>query len=77
MSILASQFFFSHLQISHVTLSDEVEKPILSIERAISLMKDAFRMVTEREISTGDKMHLVIAEHDKPIRKLIVPLRED
>lgn len=60
-----------------MTLSDEVEKPILSIERAISLMKDAFRMVTEREISTGDKMHLVIAEHDKPIRKLIVPLRED
>lgn len=64
-------------QVGHVTLSDDVEKPPLTLERAVSLMKDAFRTSAEREISTGDKIHLVIAEAGKPIKQMYLPLRED
>ncbi|VDM65583.1 unnamed protein product [Strongylus vulgaris] len=39
--------------------------------------QDAFRTAAEREISTGDKIHLVIAEAGKPIQQLHLPLRED
>ncbi|VDN22641.1 unnamed protein product [Gongylonema pulchrum] len=60
-----------------MTLSSDVEKPRLTIERAKSLMKDAFRVASEREISTGDKIHIVIAEAGKPLRKMFLPLRED
>ena len=49
----------------------------MTVERATSLMKDAFRMVAEREIGTGDRIHLVIAECNKPIRQVYLPLRED
>lgn len=58
-------------------MSGDVDKPHLTIERATSLIKDAFRVAAEREISTGDKIHLVIAEAGKPIRKMHLPLRED
>ncbi|RCN43484.1 peptidase, T1 family, partial [Ancylostoma caninum] len=39
--------------------------------------QDAFRTAAEREISTGDKIHLVIAEAGKPIQQMHLPLRED
>ncbi|KAK6113372.1 Proteasome subunit family protein [Brugia pahangi] len=68
---------FFDCQIGLVTMSGDVEKPLLTIERATSLIKDAFRVAAEREISTGDKIHLVIAEAGKPIRKMHLPLRED
>ncbi|KAM3727709.1 Proteasome subunit [Dirofilaria immitis] len=68
---------FFDCQIGLVTMSGDVEKPHLTIERATSLIKDAFRVAAEREISTGDKIHLVIAEAGKSIRKLHLPLRED
>lgn len=58
-------------------MSADVEKPPLTIDRATSLIKDAFRVAAEREISTGDKIHLVIAEAGKPVRKIHLPLRED
>uniref|UniRef100_A0A915BGN6 Proteasome subunit beta n=2 Tax=Parascaris univalens TaxID=6257 RepID=A0A915BGN6_PARUN len=68
---------FLDCQVGHVTLTGDVEKPALTIERATSLMKDAFRVSAEREICTGDKIHLVIAERGKPIRQMHLPLRED
>uniref|UniRef100_A0A7E4UWF8 Proteasome subunit beta n=1 Tax=Panagrellus redivivus TaxID=6233 RepID=A0A7E4UWF8_PANRE len=64
-------------QVGHVTLSDTAERPKLTIERAIALAKDAFKMTAEREISTGDKINVVIAEAGKPIRQVYVALRED
>lgn len=68
---------FFDCQIDQVTQAEDAEKVPLTIDRAASLMKDAFRMSAEREISTGDKIHLVIAEHNKPVRQLFLPLRED
>ncbi|KJH49421.1 peptidase, T1 family [Dictyocaulus viviparus] len=68
---------FLDCQIGHVTLSEDVEKPSLTLQRATSLIKDAFRTAAEREISTGDKIHLVIAEKGKPIQQSFIPLRED
>ncbi|VDD90803.1 unnamed protein product [Enterobius vermicularis] len=68
---------FFDCQINQVTQSDETERIPLTVERATSLMKDAFRMVAEREIGTGDRIHLVIAECNKPIRQVYLPLRED
>ena len=49
----------------------------MTIERAIALAKDAFKMTAEREISTGDSVRVMIAEAGKPIRTVIVQLRED
>ncbi|VDM51818.1 unnamed protein product [Angiostrongylus costaricensis] len=68
---------FLDCQIGHVTLSEEAEKLPLTLQRATSLIKDAFRTAAEREISTGDKIHLVIAESGKPIQQTYIPLRED
>uniref|UniRef100_A0AC34QNF7 Proteasome subunit beta n=1 Tax=Panagrolaimus sp. JU765 TaxID=591449 RepID=A0AC34QNF7_9BILA len=64
-------------QVGHVTLSEKLERPKLTIERAIGLAKDAFKMTAEREISTGDKINVAIAEAGKPIRQVTVLLRED
>lgn len=60
-----------------MTLSETAEKPKLTVERAISLVKDAFRFVAEREITTGDGLYLVVAQANKPIQISNVPLRED
>ncbi|VDO21656.1 hypothetical protein V3C99_010954 [Haemonchus contortus] len=68
---------FLDCQIGHVTLSEEAERPPLTLQRAVSLMKDGFRSAAEREISTGDKIHLIIAEAGKPIQQQFLPLRED
>ncbi|VDK42789.1 unnamed protein product [Anisakis simplex] len=68
---------FLDCQVGHVTLADDCEKAKLTIERATSLLKDAFRVSAEREICTGDKIHLIIAEHKKPIKQVYLPLRED
>ncbi|KAF1761530.1 hypothetical protein GCK72_009786 [Caenorhabditis remanei] len=68
---------FLDCQIGHVTLAEGYERPQLTLERAISLMKDSFRGAAEREISTGDKIHLVIAETGKPVVQKFLPLRED
>ncbi|MCP9265157.1 Proteasome subunit beta type-1 [Dirofilaria immitis] len=46
---------FFDCQIGLVTMSGDVEKPHLTIERATSLIKDAFRVAAEREISTGTR----------------------
>ncbi|CAJ0576706.1 unnamed protein product, partial [Mesorhabditis spiculigera] len=68
---------FLDCQIGHVTLADGIERPALTIERATSLIKDAFRGAAEREISTGDKIHLIIARAGQPITSTFLPLRED
>lgn len=59
------------------TLAPGVEKPPLTIARAVSLLKDAFRFASERETSTGDQIFVVVAEAGKPIKTSYVPLRED
>lgn len=64
-------------QVGHVTLDEKVERPKLTIDRAIALVKDAFKMTAEREISTGDKVNVVICEAGKPVRQVTVNLRED
>jgi 20S proteasome subunit beta 6 len=64
-------------QVGHLTLSDSADKPKLTIERATSLIKDAFRLIAEREITTGDQISVVIAEAGKPTKQFFVPLRED
>ncbi|CAJ0939388.1 unnamed protein product, partial [Mesorhabditis belari] len=61
---------FLDCQIGHVTLSDSADKPELTLERAKSLIKDAFRGAAEREISTGDKIHLIVARAGQPIEYL-------
>uniref|UniRef100_A0A914W3A6 Proteasome subunit beta n=1 Tax=Plectus sambesii TaxID=2011161 RepID=A0A914W3A6_9BILA len=68
---------FFDCQVGQVTVSKETEKPALTLERAISLVKDAFRVAAERETSTGDKIHLVVAAHGKPIHQEFLLLRED
>ncbi len=60
-----------------MTLGAGVERPPLTLDRASALLRDAFRMAAEREISTGDRINLVIAETGKPIRQMFLPLRED
>uniref|UniRef100_A0AC35EYA2 Proteasome subunit beta n=2 Tax=Panagrolaimus sp. PS1159 TaxID=55785 RepID=A0AC35EYA2_9BILA len=64
-------------QVGHFTLGEKADRPKLTIERAIGLAKDAFKMTAEREISTGDSIRVHIAEAGKPIRKEFVKLRED
>jgi len=64
-------------QVGHFTISEDVEKPKMTLERAIALVKDAFKFVAERESSTGDRATIVIAEHNKPVKRLTVSLRED
>uniref|UniRef100_A0AC34FZL1 Uncharacterized protein n=1 Tax=Panagrolaimus sp. ES5 TaxID=591445 RepID=A0AC34FZL1_9BILA len=64
-------------QVGHFTLGEKADRPKLTIERAIALAKDAFKMTAEREISTGDSIRVHIAEAGKPIRREIVKLRED
>ena len=44
-----------------MTLSENADKPPLTLERAVSLVKDSMRMATERETSTGDKVQVIIA----------------
>uniref|UniRef100_A0AC35UCT2 Proteasome subunit beta n=1 Tax=Rhabditophanes sp. KR3021 TaxID=114890 RepID=A0AC35UCT2_9BILA len=68
---------FLDCQVGHCTQTGEFQKPELTLERATGLIKDVFRMVAEREIGTGDKINLVIAEAGKPIRRMYLPLRED
>ncbi|GMR44085.1 hypothetical protein PMAYCL1PPCAC_14280, partial [Pristionchus mayeri] len=68
---------FLDCQVGHVTLSEGSERPKLTIERACALMRDAFRACAEREITTGDSIHLVIAEAGKPPRQERRKLRED
>lgn len=64
-------------QIGFMTLSEQADRPQLTIERAIALVKDAFKTVAERETSTGDKISVVVAEHNKPVKHITVQLRED
>ena len=64
-------------QVAHGTLSEDVDKPPLTIERATSLLRDAFRFATERETSTGDQLYVVVAQAGKPIQTSYVSLRED
>ncbi|GMR44080.1 hypothetical protein PMAYCL1PPCAC_14275, partial [Pristionchus mayeri] len=59
---------FLDCQVGHVTLSEGSERPKLTIDRACALMRDAFRACAEREMSTGDSIHLVIVEAGKPPR---------
>lgn len=64
-------------QINGGTLAPGVKQPPLTIERATSLLKDAFRFASEREISTGDQIFVVVAEAGKSIKTSYVQLRED
>uniref|UniRef100_A0A914DS25 Proteasome subunit beta n=1 Tax=Acrobeloides nanus TaxID=290746 RepID=A0A914DS25_9BILA len=64
-------------QVGYKNLSESADKPPLTLDRAIKLVRDAFRMVAEREITTGDRINLVIAEAGQPVKKISVNLRED
>jgi len=64
-------------QIGFEDLPASIERPPLTQERAISLMKDAFRTAADREISIGDRIQVYVAEAGKPIRQLVVALNED
>lgn len=64
-------------QVAQETMADEIKKIPLTIERAISLLRDAFRFASERETSTGDQIYIAVAQAGKPIQTSYVPLRED
>jgi len=70
------QPFFDN-QIAHMTISKDVEMPEMTLERAKALITDGFRFVAERETSTGDSIHVVVAKHNSPVESYHVPLRED
>lgn len=69
------QSFFDN-QIGWVT-QETTKPPEMTMDRAKSLMKDAFKSATERETCTGDKIHLVILAKGKPVQEEWVQLRED
>jgi 20S proteasome alpha/beta subunit len=49
----------------------------MTLDRAVKMVKDAFRMVSEREIQTGDSINLVVMEAGKELKMTRVSLRED
>lgn len=60
-----------------MTLAEGAERPPLTIERAEATLKDSFRFAAERETSTGDKLHVVVAQAGKLVKNYFVGLRED
>lgn len=68
---------FIDSQIKQDHQAKESERQKLTLERAISLVKDSFKLAAEREVSVGDNIDLIVAEHGKPLKRLLVPLRED
>jgi len=64
-------------QARFATLAPGIERPTLTVERAISLIKDGFRFIAEREISTGDSIYIVVAQAGKPVQSMTFPLRGD
>jgi len=49
----------------------------LSVERAVSLLKDAFQFAAERETSTGDGIDLAVVQAGKKVVRTRIALRED
>ena len=49
----------------------------MTVQRAVGLVKDAFKFVTERETSTGDRIDIVVVKRGEPITRMSVNLRED
>ncbi|KAH7708849.1 CRE-PBS-6 protein [Aphelenchoides avenae] len=64
-------------QVGHVSVDKSIERPPLTLDRALGILRDAFKLSSEREITTGDRILCVIAEKGKPTRKEYVSLRED
>lgn len=58
---------------------DESKRPKkpMELEQAKKLMRDAFRVVAERESSTGDSIKLVWVKAGEKPQQEIIPLRED
>lgn len=64
-------------QVEFRTFSSEAERPVLTIERATTMIKDAFRSAAERDSCTGDAVSIVIAEAGKAIKTSTYAIRED
>lgn len=64
-------------QIMQAHISKESDRQPLTLERAIGMVKDAFKLAAERETSVGDRVDVIIAEHGKPLKRVTVLLRED
>lgn len=64
-------------QIQQAHIANESDRQELTLERAIGMVKDSFKLASERETSVGDNIDLIIAEHKKPLKRMTVPLRED
>ncbi|KAI6192145.1 Proteasome subunit beta [Aphelenchoides bicaudatus] len=72
---LIQPFLDNQIYQEHQSVAADKQK--LTLERAIGIVKDSFKLACEREVSVGDNIELVIAEHGKPTKRLIIPLRED
>jgi 20S proteasome subunit beta 6 len=69
---LDGQIMYKTTDSSVVKVPDE-----LTVERAVSVLKDAFRMATERDTSTGDKLRVMVLKAGaKPVIQQFM-LRED
>jgi 20S proteasome alpha/beta subunit len=51
--------------------------PELTLDRALSIMKDAFRVAAERDAGTGDRIQIVIMRAGVKPEVVYVQLRED
>jgi len=69
---------FLDAQIGWMTQDKKVEPvPELTLNRAMSIMKDAFRVAAERDSGTGDQIQMVIMKAGAKPSVVYVQLRED
>ena len=53
------------------------EKPVLSVEEVVEILKDAFVSAGERDIYTGDTLEIQILTHNAPTVVQTFPLKKD
>jgi len=58
-------------------LADKSKQPVLTIERALSVLRDGFRSASERMTNTGDGLRVICLVHGQKAREELVPLRSD
>lgn len=63
-------------QVGFKNTSQQAEPPLLSLDRALQLAKDAFTSATERDIYTGDMLEIFIITADG-VRIEQHPLKRD
>lgn len=64
------------LKIGFKNQGDGVPRTPLSLEKALTLVKDVFISAAERDIYTGDGVHISVVRADG-IRSEVLPLRKD